>query len=367
MCGSGTVKKIHHRLRQKTKVPDSGRICRTVGITLLVVTAALQVAARTQNEFATWYSHHVYLTLAGVLGRIFGSIPFPVAELLMYVLVVFFIVYSIRFWGQPVGRKGKNFLFVILPMAFLIYTTNCGINYYAQSFIEQEGIQTGTYSEQQLKELCVYLVDQVNENVSTELYAENKTEWKNEGIRSMVGLGEAFPVLKGYYPKPKDILNARFMSAQQLAGLYTPFTMEIYINGGMTDYNIPHTICHELFHSKGYMREDEANFIGYLACINSDNQAFRYSGYLTGWMYAGNALAEADRELYQELSERLDPRVRADLEENNRFWNDGKGVLSEVSNQWRDVYLKANNQPDGIHSYDGMVELMLAYYMKNKT
>ena len=32
----------------------------------------------------------------------------------------------------------------------------------------------------------------------------------------------------------------------------------------MPFYNIPHTICHELSHLKGYMREDEANFIGYL-------------------------------------------------------------------------------------------------------
>ncbi|MFR5730890.1 MAG: DUF3810 family protein [Clostridium sp.] len=36
------------------------------------------------------------------------------------------------------------------------------------------------------------------------------------------------------------------------------------------------------------MREDEANFIGYLACVSSENEAFRYSGYLTGWVYAGN-------------------------------------------------------------------------------
>ena len=50
----------------------------------------------------------------------------------------------------------------------------------------------------------------------------------------------------------------------------------------MPYYNIPHTICHELSHLKGFMREDEANFIGYLACIGSDSPDFRYSGYLTG-------------------------------------------------------------------------------------
>ena len=69
----------------------------------------------------------------------------------------------------------------------------------------------------------------------------------------------------------------------------------------MPYYNIPHTICHELSHLKGFMREDEANFIGYLACIGSDSPDFRYSGYLTGWVYAGNALAKADLEAYYGL------------------------------------------------------------------
>ena len=76
----------------------------------------------------------------------------------------------------------------------------------------------------------------------------------------------------------------------------------------MTPYNIPHTICHELSHLKGFMREDEANFIGYLACIRSDDPMFRYSGYLTGWIYAGNALAKADVESYSQFYGELDQR-----------------------------------------------------------
>ena len=44
--------------------------------------------------------------------------------------------------------------------------------------------------------------------------------------------------------------------------------------------NMPFTICHELAHLKGYIYEDEANFIAFMACINSDNLFFQYSGYL---------------------------------------------------------------------------------------
>ena len=105
----------------------------------------------------------------------------------------------------------------------------------------------------------------------------------------MIRLGQSYPQLDGYYPYPKPLINSRLLSVQQLCGIYSPFTIEANYNREMPYYNIPHTICHELSHLKGFMREDEANFIGYLACIGSDSPDFRYSGYLTGWVYAGNA------------------------------------------------------------------------------
>lgn len=88
-------------------------------------------------------------------------------------------------------------------------------------------------------------------------------------------------------------------------GYILQFTVEANFNGDMPDYNVPHTLCHELSHLKGFMREDEANFIGYLACISSENEVFRYSGYLTGWVYAGNALARVDMRRYIELTNQL--------------------------------------------------------------
>ena len=54
------------------------------------------------------------------------------------------------------------------------------------------------------------------------------------------------------------------------------------------------------------MREDEANFIGILACTESDDAYFRYSGYLMAWVHAGNALAKADVESFYELHSQLD-------------------------------------------------------------
>ncbi|MEI3187265.1 MAG: DUF3810 family protein [Lachnospiraceae bacterium] len=44
----------------------------------------------------------------------------------------------------------------------------------------------------------------------------------------------------------RQVTVSEILSIQQLSGIYSPFTVEANYNRAMTDYNIPHTICHEL-------------------------------------------------------------------------------------------------------------------------
>ena len=178
----------------------------------------------------------------------------------------------------------------------------------------------------------------------------------------MQHLGTEYPQLSGYYPQPKPVLVSWILAVQQLCGIYSPFTVEANYNWQMTGYNIPHTLCHELSHLRGFMREDEANFIGYLACIRSQETFFQYSGYLMGWVHAGNALAAQDWDSYMELHSKLSPQAVEDLQANNRYWDRYDSKVAEVANQINDTYLKLNDQEDGVKSYGRVVDLMLAYY-----
>lgn len=73
-----------------------------------------------------------------------------------------------------------------------------------------------------------------------------------------------------------------------MQGYYFPFSMEANYNNVMYISNKPFTMCHELAHTRSYIYEDEANLIGYLACIGSDDLFFRYSGYLGLLNYVNN-------------------------------------------------------------------------------
>jgi hypothetical protein len=293
----------------------------------------------------------------------------------LYLLICGWLIYLIRtLWirSRDALRLFVSRTVCLIGVLAFVYTCNCGINYYAQPFSAYAGIETGLYSRDQLYALCEMLVEQVNENVTEESYrgdndrvsgsVSHKKEWKQEANSAMKKLGQHFPVLGGFYPLPKEVAVSYILSVQQLCGIYSPFTIEANFNGDMPNYNIPHTMCHELSHLKGFMREDEANFIGYLACVGSDNQAFRYSGYLTGWVYAGNALARVDMDAYVELSDRLSLQAKIDLQQNNEFWDRYEGKVAEASTKMNDTYLKANSQTDGVKSYGRMVDLMLAYY-----
>lgn len=359
--GGNLVGKIRDRIRGvRKKMGD--REYFLGGMILLAAAVAMQALARNVGGMATWYAHHVYPELVGIIGGFFGFFPFSVVEKALYLLIFGVIVYAWRFWREP-GRVLARVVFLVGALLFS-YTCNCGVNYYAASFAEYAGVEVGMYSREELRELCEFLTEKVNETAVEERYADCRQAWREESVRAMRGAGKKFPVLGGFYPEPKEVWISWILSVQQLCGIYSPFTIEANYNKYMPGYNIPHTMCHELSHLKGFMREDEANFIGYLACVESERQAFRYSGYLTGWVYAGNALARVDGESYADLRARLCEQAREDLRENNAFWDKYEGKVAEVANQMNDVYLKVNDQSDGVQSYGRMVDLMLGYYQK---
>lgn len=343
-----------------------------MGLFLVGLAMALQLLARKVPGFGQWYAVTVYPLLVGSLGRLCGLFPCSVSEILLYSLLIVCFAYGLRNRGRM--KKLICRTFFLIACLFLIYTVNCGINYYRLPFSTLSGLQVKNRPKEELLELCNYLTDQVNQ-AQLEAAAQagfdpsqgsgeplTTAEYAGEAVKAMSRLGGEYPALAGYYSKPKGLLISRVLSVQQLAGIYSPFSIEANYNREMTPYNIPHTVCHELSHLRGFMREDEANFIGFLACVESENHYFRYSGYALGWIYAGNALAAVDREAYIACYGRLNEGVRKDFEENSVFWGRFDTKVAEAADRLNDAYLKANSQTEGTKSYGRAVDLMLGWY-----
>lgn len=393
----------------------------------LLALAANQLAARS-SAFANAYSHYVYRVLSLGLGSVTGLLPFSVVELLLYATILFVLFdfvkqlrRAIRAFteclhpasaAQPrAGGVSQTFppqadaarpaqllaaarplrrflghLFLILSTLLVLYVFLCGINYHRTSFSQEAGLSVtldehGTvYDEADLIALCDYLVTEINATEAqldvpfigqTMETPKASAAWLwhagRTGQRAMEKLGQRYSRLSGHYPFPKPILNTWLLSVQQTTGVYSPFTVEANYNRDIAYYDIPFTICHELSHLRGYMQEEEANFIGVLATIGANDLYFNYSGYVSAWVYAGNALARIDSTAFATLYARINARTRQDMLYNNAYWKQFEGKPAEAHEQLNDAYLKIQGQATGVRSYGHVTDLMLEYFAKNGT
>lgn len=340
---------------------------------LLAASFGLQFLSRSVNGFAEGYAKLIYPVWVNTIGRLMSLFPVSVVEVLLYLFILYILFGIIRIVFSRKGKRLLRFgqgclsLLVFACALFLSYTLNCGINYHRSTFSEVSEMTLKAHSKAQLEALCEKLTDDVN-RYSAGIIRNKKglcvldSDVDRRAVRAMERLGGQYEALDGYYPRPKPLIVPQILSYQQLSGIYSPFTVEANYNRHMTAYNIPFTACHELSHLRGFMREDEANFIAYLACIGSEDADFKYSGAMLGWIYASNALAKEDASAYAAIYEKLDPAVYEDLKANSAFWDKYEGKAAEIADKVNDTYLKANKQADGVKSYNRMVDLMLAFY-----
>lgn len=324
---------------------------------LLLVSFLLLWGARTFPAFSDWYAKNIYPIFLNTFGRFFSVFPFSFIEMSLYIGIILLIVMILK----------KKFIMLswIVSILFFLFVINCGIHYSRTPFSQVSRLEVGDYTLEELNDLCVSLTAELN-------YWSAQVERDKEGIamldcdisakstEAMLLLGNTYDALSGFYANPKPVWNSFMLSYQHISGIFSPFTIEANYDRDMVPYNIPFTVCHELSHLKGFMREDEANYIAYLACLQSDEAIFNYSGNLLAWVYSTNELYAADRDAYNAIRAELDPVVNADLSANAAFWDKYEGKISELSETVNDLYLKSNNQAEGIKSYNRMVSLLIA-------
>lgn len=350
------------------------------GLGLWAAAAVLEYAARTVPGFAESYATHVYPCFTGTVGRAIGLLPFSVVEIALYALILAVVLRIIRAFARLIHkdeRLGRIFVAFIRQTVFLtgllafLFVALCGINYYRDTFAARAGFVLKPSSTEELEKLCHMLVERINEDASAiardeEGHFIEEGDLRADAAEAMNALGEVYECLRGSYPSPKPILVWPILSYQQVTGIYSPFTLEANYNRDIPRFTLPFTLCHELSHLTGFMREDEANFIGWLACARSDKAKLRYGGNLTAYITVGNALYAADREAWSRVSSALCEEAWADLSENNAYWAQFEGKPAEIHEQVNNAYLIANGQDDGVKSYGRMVDLMLAYQREGK-
>lgn len=389
----------------------------------------LHVIAWNSSAFCDWYIAYVFPIWVNTYGRLTGLFPFSVGELLILagLALAASALFLLPFWAvaeitaavqsrrtekshaekksRTAGRFRKfargfyRFFVWTLLIVSLIMTLNCFLLYHTGTFAEHylAGGDGAAVSEPEasLEELvrvynmvaenCLILSEEVERDENGRAVYKGsigadgeRLDMADKARQLMAQLGKTYEQLDGYYPRPKPLLFSDFMCQQYMCGYYFPFSMEANYNDVMFVLNLPATMCHELAHLRGFIYEDEANFIAYLACVQSDDVFFQYAGFLSVLPYLYNDLYEAQRtapEAYARVVEAAQPvaltkQVWADAvfvtdEEweriNEKAWIDTETV-DKAADAFINTNLKANGISDGDVSYSRVVDLMLAYY-----
>ena len=363
-----------------------------IAIPLIFITAAfiMNGIGWLSPSFCEFYVMHIFPLWVETYGRFTGLFPFSVGEWMLYLgalLVVLYVLWSVatlilrrRLPGRMKSLlSGYSVMLLwIFGMVCVIMTLNCFLLYHVPTLKERYGIGAGKeYGFDEIALVRNYVVEQANQ--LSEIMARDEKgylvyqdDMEAEAVKQMSRLGESFPQLRGYYPNPKPLYTSDFFSQQYIMGYYFPFSLEANYNNWMYISNMPASMCHELSHLKGFILEDEANFIGYLACVDSEDDFFRYSAYLSVLSYLDRDFYQAsgnNNEIYQSHPA-INDLVRFDrVFLTKQQWQQveehaviSTEIVKEASDAFTETTLTLNGVSDGKISYSRVVDLLLGYY-----
>jgi len=318
-----------------------------------------------------YYSQGLYVFICKVFHPIFNLIPFSVGDVLYSVVVVYLVYLLVRFirllFKRQLRQAGNLVVGVIIgvQVGLLVFYLFWGLNYYRPSMNERLGLRDTNYTTQHLQDVTCMIIDSANATrarlTAADTTQDNKAIFET-AIKAVNKMSAASPSFRTYYPHIKPSLLTWLMNYLTTSGYCNPFTSEAQINYQIPYFERPFVACHEMSHQIGYGFEDEASFSGYLIGINSGDRLLRYSAYQDALDECMHAMRRRDTVINNELKTHISKAVRADFVAQRAYWRYYRGRISLISGIFYDDYLKANNQPHGLDTYNQMVLLLMAWY-----
>lgn len=273
----------------------------------IVICIVFNILARVR-VFCDFYTDHIYRIWANTYGRFMGLFSFSVGEFMIIIMGIFVIValllgIALIFFKKKNGykifcKKYYKFFSVLVLITIILMTFNCSIPYNCTR-IKFDKPAKDFYEEDEVVALYNFVVGKCNELSEVVERDANGIvvipgNYQDEVKKCLKKLSDDYPRMRGYYPNAKPIINTFFMSQTGTIGIYFPFSLEANYSRYLTTTYLPSVIGHELSHLKGYMYEDEANFMAYLACIRSEDKSIQYSGYLSVLSYVVDLIPQYD-------------------------------------------------------------------------
>ena len=317
-----------------------------------------------------YYSTGLYPIICHIFHPIFNLFPFSVGDILYLVAIGFIVYYIVKLISLIFKKQFKPAalltlgIIITLQIATLSFYFLWGLNYFRPSAGERLKLADSDYTTQQLYTLTQMAIDSANATrarvTPADLQQGNKAIIQT-AIKAVKVMSDSSKNFSTYSPDIKLSLFTPVINYLGTSGYYNPYTTESQINYQMPVFLRPFVACHEMSHQMGYGAEDEANFVGFLIGIKSNDRLLRYSAWHELVDECMGDLHMRDSTLQIQLKKRVLPQVHLDFVAERNYWISHESPIDVISSLFYNDFLKANNQPHGLQTYNRMVRLVMSW------
>lgn len=356
------------------KIPLYTKVCFIVFFASL----AVHIVSFISPAFSDFFTRYIASLFRTVLATLTGWIPFSIAETVLLLIPVLLVIYFALTHNYFIKRDKPislliygviSALMIMYSIAVMTFLTG-----YSNSTLDKKlGLDAEPVTSQDLHQTATTVygeLEKLQEQIEFSSDGFSKmpydiSEMSDKLLISYKECSKKYTFLHNIQAKIKPVALSEAMSYTHITGVYTFFTGEANIDAAFPDFTIPYTAAHEFAHQRGIARENEANFVAFLICINSDDPYIQYSGYINMLQYLSNALAKADRETYTAFYKSMNSKTQGEFKAYSAFFSKYRNsAASKVSGAVNDTYLKLQGT-EGAVSYGMVVDLAVAYYSKN--
>lgn len=344
---------------------------------LIVLTILIKWASLYPGWVERNYSLGIYPAISKAQRILFGWIPFSIGDLFYGFLILVIVFRTFRFFYFLFRKKVTRKFFIaalqqgifFFLFVYVFFNLLWGLNYNREGISKQLDIKLNRYTEEDLDTLTKTLQGRLNEYAGMVTMRERDSFNKKSTLfksasAAYTEASHQFPFLSYSARSVKPSIFSYAGNYLGFQGYYNPFSGEAQVNTTIPRFLEPFVTAHEIAHQLGYGKENEANFVGFLACRSSSLPVFRYSVYYDIYHYAISEMYIRDSLKASVYQANLHPQVKKDQKEMVRFYKMYKNPIEPLIMWGYSQFLKANNQPAGKRSYNEVVAWLIAYYKK---
>lgn len=334
----------------------------------LLLCLLLITMVRHMPHAGAYYTTHIYPIIANVLSHITSWIPFPLGD--VFIAASIAALFAVPFYAiiRKKCRKSTAIGRVMEYLAWIYvwFYAAWGLNYSQPDIYRRLDMQPAKVSNSDFLHFAQQVVDSVNATYMADsmiripqAIAAIHQGYQHWTSSRQIGINAPFaPSVHG-----KTMLFSHLSSQAGVTGSMAPFFCEFTINADVLPHSYPATYAHEYAHMLGITNEGEANFYSFLICSSSPQRAVRYSGYLHLLPHVMHQACQLlTPEEQHTLFASINPAITKLLHSDARYWQLRRSpIVDGIQNFMFNLYLKGNNVEEGIHSYSGVVAIIMAW------